>query len=279
MTFLTGPDEATDLTDAQILAAVPDVHRRRAHRRRVRLRRDRHPVPAGAEGPGAGQRPGRRDCSTTSTGRRCAAATARVSSTTAAAAALQRSRRVRGGRRAGHESRLDGLGFDPETTLHDVRWGEEYDGQFVWVFEISGAAPAEAHRRVRQRGSERQPPMYFPLGGGTLNGDHQARRDRLVPRLRWTAALNVDLGRAAVDRAARGETERRWPPRRRSGRSCTPSRPRRLARSDDGAAQGQSPQVAYAPDADTADAALRAKAAMFAALGSPCTSAATCASS
>src|SRR5580692_5729476 len=33
------------------------------------------------------------------------------------------------------------LGFDPETTLHDLRYGEEYGGQFVWVFEISGAAP------------------------------------------------------------------------------------------------------------------------------------------
>ena len=33
------------------------------------------------------------------------------------------------------------LGFDPETTLHDVRYGEEYGGEFVWVFEISGSVP------------------------------------------------------------------------------------------------------------------------------------------
>src|SRR5689334_13528352 len=37
------------------------------------------------------------------------------------------------------------LEFDPETTLHDVRYGEAYgtDGhqEFVWVFEISGAVP------------------------------------------------------------------------------------------------------------------------------------------
>ena len=26
------------------------------------------------------------------------------------------------------------MGLDPATTLHDVRWGEEFDGQFVWVF-------------------------------------------------------------------------------------------------------------------------------------------------
>src|SRR5260370_10765151 len=37
------------------------------------------------------------------------------------------------------------LGYPPETTLHDVRYGESYvvNGveEFVWVFEISGAAP------------------------------------------------------------------------------------------------------------------------------------------
>ncbi|HEX6515423.1 MAG TPA: hypothetical protein VF049_07600, partial [Nocardioidaceae bacterium] len=34
------------------------------------------------------------------------------------------------------------MGLDPATTLHDIRWGEEYDGRFVWVFEISGSVPA-----------------------------------------------------------------------------------------------------------------------------------------
>ena len=37
------------------------------------------------------------------------------------------------------------LGMDPSTTLHDLRWGEWFKGDgiddFVWVFEISGAAP------------------------------------------------------------------------------------------------------------------------------------------
>ena len=61
MKFDTGPDHEEDLTDEQILPAVQDVHRRAAHRRRFRLRHDRHPVSAGAEGPAAGQRPGRRD--------------------------------------------------------------------------------------------------------------------------------------------------------------------------------------------------------------------------
>jgi hypothetical protein len=38
------------------------------------------------------------------------------------------------------------LGFDPSTTLHDLRWGEYYQSEaidaYVWVFEISGAVPA-----------------------------------------------------------------------------------------------------------------------------------------
>src|SRR5690606_20921113 len=32
-------------------------------------------------------------------------------------------------------------GMPAETTLHDVRWGREYEDKFIWVFLISGAAP------------------------------------------------------------------------------------------------------------------------------------------
>ena len=67
------------------------------------------------------------------------------------------------------------LGMDPSTTLHDVRWGEQFESPdlnaFVWVLQISGAVPA-SHLDGGYKGatSERQPPMYFPLGGGTLRG-------------------------------------------------------------------------------------------------------------
>src|ERR1035441_5941764 len=67
------------------------------------------------------------------------------------------------------------LGYDPETTLHDVRYGERFavNGleEFVWLFEISGAVPA-AHLTGGYAGavSERQPAMYFRLGGGSLKG-------------------------------------------------------------------------------------------------------------
>src|ERR1700682_414929 len=63
------------------------------------------------------------------------------------------------------------LGYDPETTLHDVRYGENYKDEFGWVFEISGAVPPQ-HLIGGYAGavSERQPAMYFRLGGGTVKG-------------------------------------------------------------------------------------------------------------
>lgn len=61
-------------------------------------------------------------------------------------------------------------GMPPETTLHDVRWGREFEGKFVWVFEISGAAPPAHFGGWDQTRIYRQPSMYFPLGGGTCSG-------------------------------------------------------------------------------------------------------------
>ena len=62
------------------------------------------------------------------------------------------------------------MGFDPATTLHDIRWGEDYGDEFVWVFLISGSVPASHNGGYEHSYSKRQPPMYFPLGGGTLSG-------------------------------------------------------------------------------------------------------------
>ena len=61
-------------------------------------------------------------------------------------------------------------GLPPETTLHDVRWGREYAGKFIWVFEISGGAPPAHFGGWKKTKIFRQPPMYFPLGGGTCSG-------------------------------------------------------------------------------------------------------------
>ena len=111
----------------------------------------------------------------------------------------------------------------------------------MWVFEISGS---RAGRRTTAATtgaySERQPPMYFPLGGGTLKGVSQARRDRLVAGLhRWTARCTSTSAAARVVELPDEETQRRW-------HATTPQWPimhavpaRRGPRPDDGPAQGQ----------------------------------------
>lgn len=164
------------------------------------------------------------------------------------------------------------LGFDPSTTLHDVRWGEVVRNhgvnEFVWVFEISGAAPA-SHFINGYAGAvgERQPPMYFPRGGSTLKG--VSKPGEIV----WSRiyvernALHMDIGRGGVVRLPDEETERRW-------QLTTPqwpimhavlygvSRNQLMAKH-----QSNHIQVAYAPNAVDAHRALVMKSAMAQELG------------
>jgi hypothetical protein len=160
------------------------------------------------------------------------------------------------------------LGYAPETTLHDLRYGEPYQGEFVWVFEISGAAPP-AHHIGGYAGtvSERQPPMYFHLGGGTLKG--VAKPGEIVWSRIFIAdnKLKVDVGRATVRELPREETERRWAittPQWPIMHAVTAgvSRDQMMARH-----KANHIQVAYAPSAEAANRALAAKAAMFDELG------------
>ena len=119
------------------------------------------------------------------------------------------------------------MGMQPDNTLHDLRWGDRdasgTTGEYVWVFEISGSVPP-THFADGWRGasSERQPPMYFRLGGGDDQGREPGGRDRVEPRLR--------RGRPAAlrPRPRRGRSTCLWrrrgvggTRRRRSGRSCT----------------------------------------------------------
>lgn len=61
-------------------------------------------------------------------------------------------------------------GMAPETTLHDVRWGRDWNDKFVWVFLISGGAPPAHFGGWKRAHVHRQPGMYFPFGGGTCSG-------------------------------------------------------------------------------------------------------------
>jgi len=160
------------------------------------------------------------------------------------------------------------LGFDPETTLHDVRWGEDYEGEYVWVFLISGAVPPK-HLVDGYAGADsaRQPPMYFPNGGGTLRGISKAGE------LVWSrifvedGVLKSDIGRAKAISLPLEETKRRWA-------ATTVQWPIMHAvlygiTRDQmmGKHQSNHIQVAYAPDAAGANLALATKAAMFRELG------------
>ncbi len=164
------------------------------------------------------------------------------------------------------------MGLDPATTLHDVRWGERYRGgdidEFVWVFQISGAVPA-SHLKggYAQAVSERQPPMYFRLGGGTLKGI--CKPGHVV----WSrifvegGGLHADIGRATAIDLPMDETMRRW-------QETTPQWPimhtilHGITRDQFMARHcANHVNVAYAPSAPMADKALQVKAAMMAELG------------
>jgi hypothetical protein len=164
------------------------------------------------------------------------------------------------------------LGFAPENTLHDLRWGQHFRGNgvddYVWVFLISGAVPP-AHLVGGYRGatSERQPPMYFRLGGGTVKGVSKPGHIVWSRVFVMSGKLHCDLGVAEAVRLPRAETERRW-------RETTPqwpimhavlegvSRDQMMARH-----KSNHIQVVYAPNRKQAHRARRIKAAMLAELG------------
>jgi len=164
------------------------------------------------------------------------------------------------------------LGFNGDNTLHDLRWGRHFKGNgidaYVWVFLISGAAPA-SHFIGGYGGasSERQPPVYFPLGGGTLKG---------VSKPGWIVWSRVyiennklccDMGLAEVVKLPEAETQERW-------KLSTPqwpimhavlqgiSRDQMMARH-----KANHIQVVYAPSRKNAVTGLYTKAAVMKELG------------
>ena len=160
------------------------------------------------------------------------------------------------------------MGMDPATTLHDVRWGEEFDGQYVWVYEISGSVPP-SHLPNGYADAEgwRQGPEFFPAGGSTING--VSKPGEIV----WSrvyvqeGVLHVDLGRGSVVELPEEETRRRkeatnpeWPIAHVVLHGV--SRDQFMGRH-----KANHAQLVYADDADAADRALTAKAALFERLG------------
>jgi len=164
------------------------------------------------------------------------------------------------------------LGMPGENTLHDLRYGEHYQDEninaFIWVFLISGAVPA-AHLTGGYQGasSDRQPAMYFRLGGGSLKG--VSKPGHLV----WSRIyvmnnkLHCDIGVGESVHLPEAETQRRW-------KATTPqwpimhavlkgvSRDQMMARH-----KANHVHVVYATNQSMAHKACRVKAAALAELG------------
>lgn len=297
MRFLTGPDAATDLTDAQVLDQC-----------RMYIAAARLADEFGCDAIGIQYQQGLKDlCPASDLAEGLLNCSDRPPARREGDGSI-----IREGRPITHFNEVDecagldglitdrvwtALGLVPDNTLHDLRWGDWWRpetgggprdgaagrrvprgvkddrGRFIWVFEISGAVPP-SHLAGGYAGavSERQPPMYFRLGGGTIKGVSRAgevvwSRVFVDVDARGRERLNMDLGRCRAVELPREETERRW-------RSTTPQWPIMHAElysidRDQMMARHRANhiQVAYAPDAATADAALAAKAAAAHALG------------
>lgn len=159
------------------------------------------------------------------------------------------------------------MGLIPDNTLHDVRWGEDFDGQFVWVYEISGSVPASHLGGYDHAEGWRQHPVFFPAGGSTINGISKPGEVVISRIYIADGVLQADVFRGSVVDLPAEETQRRkdatnpeWPIAHVVLHDV--SRDQFMARH-----KANHAQLVYAPDAATADKALIAKAAMLDRLG------------
>ncbi|MET2011086.1 fucose isomerase [Microbacterium chocolatum] len=159
------------------------------------------------------------------------------------------------------------MGLVPDNTLHDVRWGEQYGDDFVWVYEISGSVPASHLGGWDKAEGWRQGHVFFPAGGATINGVSMPGEVVLSRVFIADGILQADVFRASVIELPEEETQRRkqatnpeWPIAHVVLHDV--SRDQFMARH-----KANHVQMVYAPSADLADRALLAKAAMFDRMG------------
>lgn len=117
---------------------------------------------------------------------------------------------------------LKDKGLHSATMFHDVRWGAEHDGRFIWVLLNSGSSSAYAFNHdpntLSGTHSYRQPAGYFPNPGGTFSGES------LPGEITWARAyirqdaLWMDIGRGSVVKLPEPireawwrSTNREWP--------------------------------------------------------------------
>ncbi len=167
-----------------------------------------------------------------------------------------------------------------ETTQHDVRWGDTYNGigwfggkkveieAFIWAFELSGNTPA-GHMEQGWADMEavRQPYEFFVENGICTKG--LARPGELI----WSRVyldrekFHLDIGRGAAVKLPEEESARRWEATTKEWPLMHAllygvSRDALMAKH-----KSNHITVSYAPDATTANEIALAKAAMAHALG------------
>ena len=117
---------------------------------------------------------------------------------------------------------LNAKGLHQAVMFHDVRWGGEHEGRFLWVLLNSGSCGAYAFSldpdALNGVHSYRQAALYFPVPGGTFAGES------LGGAITWSRcyirddALWMDIGQGEVVQlpAAKRDawwegTNRQWP--------------------------------------------------------------------
>ncbi len=117
---------------------------------------------------------------------------------------------------------LKAKGLHQAVMFHDVRWGGEHDGRFLWVLLNSGSCSAYPFSlepdTLAGVHSYRQPALYFPKPGGTFAGES------LPGEMTWSRCyirqdeLWMDIGRGQVVRLPATKrdawwegTTRQWP--------------------------------------------------------------------
>ena len=109
---------------------------------------------------------------------------------------------------------LKARGLHQATFFHDVRWGGEHEGRFIWVLLNSGSSGAYAfnHNPDSLEGvhSYRQPKGYFPIPGGTFAGES------LPGAITWSRAyikggeLWMDVGKGEVVKLPDAKRDEWW---------------------------------------------------------------------
>jgi len=109
---------------------------------------------------------------------------------------------------------LKAKGLPQPVMFHDVRWGGEHEGRFIWVLLNSGSCSAYAFSHelntLKNVHSYRQPRGYFPVPGGTFAGVS------LPGLITWSRAyiknneLCMDIGRGEVVELPKEKRDSWW---------------------------------------------------------------------